>query len=83
MALIREKEDAAAKKVIRVFEEEPDLQILNGRYGPYISYKKNNYKIPSNVEPADLNLETCFKVIKLQQEKSETRKARTTAKKKA
>ena len=83
VALIREKEDAAAKKVIRVFEEEPDLQILNGRYGPYISYKKNNYKIPSNVEPADLNLETCFKVIKLQQEKSETRKARTTAKKKA
>jgi len=55
---------------------------LNGRYGPYIAYQKKNYKIPSTVEPADLNLETCFKVIELQKAKGENRKARSVVKKK-
>ena len=35
--LIREKKDAEAQKHIKKFEEEPELEILNGRYGPYIS----------------------------------------------
>ena len=47
-----------------------------GRYGPYISYQKKNYKIPENVEPADLSLEACFKVIELQKSKAETRKTK-------
>lgn len=81
--LIRDKQQLEAQKVIKTFAEEPDLQILNGRYGPYISYQKKNYKIPSNIEPADLNIETCFKVIELQKEKAEVRKTRSMAKKKA
>ena len=52
------------------------MQVLNGRYGPYIACKGKNYKIPENVEPADLNLEACFKVIELQQSKAEARKGR-------
>ncbi|WP_455673002.1 type I DNA topoisomerase [Phocaeicola sp.] len=80
--LITAKREAAEKKVIKTFDEEPDLQILNGRYGPYIAYQKKNYKIPENVEPKDLNLETCFKVIELQKEKGETRKSRFAGKKK-
>ena len=77
------KKEAEAKKVIKTFDEEPELQILNGRYGPYISYKKENYKIPKTVEAADLTLEACFSVIKLQQEKGSGRKTtRSTAKKK-
>lgn len=52
------------------------MQVLNGRYGPYISYQKKNYKIPENVEPADLSLEACFKVIELQKSKAETRKTK-------
>lgn len=79
--LVKAKREAAEKKIIKTFDEEPELQILNGRYGPYISYQKKNYKIPENVEPKDLNLETCFKVIELQKEKGETRKARFSAKK--
>ena len=58
------------------------MQILNGRYGPYIAYQKKNYKIPENVEPADLNLDACFKVIELQKEKSETRKVVRSSRKK-
>lgn len=80
--LIREKQDAAAKKVIKTFDADPDMQILNGRYGPYIAYQKKNYKIPENVEAADLTLDACFKVIELQKEKAEVRKVRGGVKKK-
>ena len=81
-ALIREKQDAETKRVIKVFKENPDLQILNGKYGPYIAYEKKNYKIPEHIEAADLSLDACFKVIELQKEKAETRKLRHTAKRK-
>lgn len=80
--MLKDKQEAEAKKVIKTFAENPDLQILNGRYGPYIAYQKKNYKIPENVEPADLNLDACFKVIELQKEKSETRKVIRSARKK-
>lgn len=82
VALIREKQDAETKRVIKVFKENPDLQILNGKYGPYIAYEKKNYKIPEHIEAADLSLDACFKVIELQKEKAETRKLRHTAKRK-
>lgn len=67
--LIEIKRKAEAEKIIKTFEEEPELQILNGRYGPYIAYKGSNYKIPKSVIPQDLNLETCMEIIKLQEEK--------------
>lgn len=74
--LIRDKQDAAAKRVIKTFAENPDLQILNGKYGPYISYEGKNYKIPDSIDASFLNVEACFKVIELQKEKAETRKIR-------
>lgn len=82
--LIRNKRQAEAQKLIRSFAEEPEMEILNGRYGPYISYKGNNYKIPKEIEPRDLNLEGCFKVIKLQEEKASAspKRGRFAAKKK-
>lgn len=79
---IKAKQEAAENRVIKTFDEEPDLQILNGRYGPYIAYQKKNYKIPENIEPKDLNLEGCFKVIELQKSRNETRKVKYSAKKK-
>ena len=81
IALIVAKRESVENKIIKTFDEEPELQILNGRYGPYISYEKKNYKIPENVEPKDLNLEACFKVIELQKAKGETRKTRYSKKK--
>ena len=64
--LIQNKKDAEAKKHIKKFEEEPELEILNGRYGPYITYKGNNYKIPKDIIPQDLSLDACREIIKLQ-----------------
>ncbi|MGL5980991.1 MAG: type I DNA topoisomerase [Phocaeicola sp.] len=82
LTLMKEKAEAAAKKIIKLFQEDPNMQILNGRYGPYIAYQKKNYKIPADVVPADLTLETCFKVIDLQKQKGETKKSRAATKKK-
>ena len=81
VGLILSKREATENKIIKTFESEPELQILNGRYGPYISYEKKNYKIPENIDPKDLNLDACFKVIELQKVKGETRKARYSKKK--
>lgn len=80
--LIRNKVEAEEKKFIKSFDEDPDMQVLNGRYGPYICYQKKNYKIPENVEPADLNLNACFKIIELQKSKAETRKVKMAARRK-
>jgi len=79
--LIQAKREAAENRIIKTFDDQPGLQVLNGRYGPYISYEKKNYKIPENVEPKDLNVEACFKVIELQKVKGEARKVRSTRKK--
>ena len=81
IAVIESKREAAENKVIKTFEDEPGLQILNGRYGPYIAFEKKNYKIPENVEPKDLSKDACFKVIELQKMKGETKKPRYSKKK--
>ncbi|WP_294082827.1 type I DNA topoisomerase [Proteiniphilum sp. UBA5384] len=62
--LIEAKEKKDREKVIKTFDEEPELQVLNGRYGPYIAYKKSNYKIPKSTgKPEELLLEDCRKII--------------------
>ena len=61
--IILEKREAEKKKVIKTFEEDPDLRILNGRWGAYIKYKKNNYRIPKNKKAEELTYEECMKLI--------------------
>lgn len=61
--LIEAKRDKDEKAVIRIFDEEPDLKVLNGRWGPYISFNKKNFKIPKKVEAEKLTLEECMKII--------------------
>jgi DNA topoisomerase I len=61
--IIEEKRKADQQKIIREFKEEPKLQILRGRYGPYISYDKLNYKIPKGQKAEELTLEDCRDII--------------------
>jgi DNA topoisomerase-1 len=55
----REKE---RKKVIKDFSDK-HIQVLNGRYGPYIAFEKKNYKIPKGTDPESLTPEQCMEII--------------------
>ncbi len=62
--LIEKKRAADANKTLKTFDEDADMQILNGRYGPYIKYKGGNFKIPKTVaDPAALTLDECRKIV--------------------
>ncbi|XWN35331.1 MAG: type I DNA topoisomerase [Roseivirga sp.] len=64
IALIQAKRKADAEKLIKCFDEQPDLQILNGRWGPYIKSGSKNVKIPKEVEdPKALSLEACLELV--------------------
>lgn len=58
--LIEAKREADRNKTIKLFPENPDVQVLNGRFGPYIKAGKKNVKIPKDKVPADLTLEECL-----------------------
>ena len=68
--LIKEKLNAEAQRHIKQFAEEPELEIMNGRFGSYIAYKGSNYKIPKDIVPQDLTLDACHELIKLQENKT-------------
>lgn len=61
--LIVAKRDSEAQKVLKTFAEDADMQVLNGRYGVYICYKKQNYKIPKGTDTENLTLEQCRAIV--------------------
>lgn len=61
--IIEEKRVKDLKSTIKEFDEDPEMKVLNGRYGPYISYKKKNFKIPKGTDPENLKLEDCHKLV--------------------
>ena len=71
IALIEGKRVKDEQRFIKKFEEDPEMEILKGRFGPYISYQKANYRIPKTVtDPTILTLEDCKKIIAEAGEKS-------------
>lgn len=60
--IIEAKRKADAEKFIKGFEENDEVQVLNGRWGPYIKVGKQNVKIPKDKIPEDLTLEECLKL---------------------
>jgi len=75
--IIESKRQLDKEKVIKKFDEEPELQVLRGPYGPYISFKKKNYRISKREDPAKLSLEECKKIIN----QASSRKKKTQGKK--
>lgn len=75
--LIEAKKEADKNKFIKTWDENPDIQVLNGRYGPYIKAGKKNVKIPKDKEPSELTLEECIELA----EKAPEKKARYAKKK--
>jgi DNA topoisomerase-1 len=78
--LIQEKQKRDADKQIKSFPEDTNLRILNGRFGPYSSYNKTNYKLSKKLIPAELSFEEVMKIIKEAPEKQEKSKAKKTSK---
>ncbi len=62
IALIEESRNKETKKVIADFPD-AGIQILNGRYGPYLKKGKENYRIPKKQDAASLTLEDCLAII--------------------
>lgn len=61
--LIDAKREKEKNAVIRSFPEDSDLRIMNGRWGPYISYKKENCRIPGGTKAEELTYEACMKLV--------------------
>ncbi|WP_114751053.1 type I DNA topoisomerase [Pleomorphovibrio marinus] len=66
IALIKEKREADAKRHIKSFDEDADLEILNGRWGPYIKFGKKNFKIPKDKNAEDLTYSETIAIIENQ-----------------
>lgn len=81
--LIEEKRKKDSEKTISIFGEgDEEIQVLNGRYGPYITYQKGNYKIPKGTDAATLTEEQCKEIIKnTERTSSKSKKTSKTEKK--
>ena len=63
VTMIEAKRKQEEENRLRVFDEAPGLEVIKGRFGPYISFEKNNYKLPKGTDPMALTLEDCKKII--------------------
>jgi len=80
VTLIDKKREDERNRVIQLFEAE-GIQVLNGRYGPYIVQNELNYRIPKSTNPATLTADDCLKLILDQAGKPTNKKKKGTAKK--
>ncbi|MCX8104781.1 MAG: type I DNA topoisomerase [Ignavibacterium album] len=61
--VIEAKRVSDSEKFIKVFDEDPTVQILNGRWGPYLKAGKRNIKLPKDREPSSFSYEECLELI--------------------
>ena len=66
ISIIEEKREAEKNKVIAVLGEQNEYQVLNGRFGPYFTFEKNNYKIPKSIDPKTLTADKCKELVEQQ-----------------
>jgi DNA topoisomerase-1 len=62
--IILMKRELGIGAIILEFEQDPNIRVINGRFGPYIKYKNANYKIPKHLKPSLLTYEDCMDIIK-------------------
>jgi DNA topoisomerase-1 len=60
--LVLAKRQSDIDKYIKSFPENPEVQVLNGKFGPYLVVDKNNYKLPKDIDPKNLTLEECLAI---------------------
>jgi DNA topoisomerase-1 len=79
--LIEAKRKVERERVIKVFSERPDVQLLNGRWGPYLAVGDLNYRIPKGADAHKFTLEDCLEIAA--DEKNASAKSRFKSKKKS
>lgn len=81
--ILKEKQEADANKIIKIFPEDENVQLLNGRWGAYLKIGKNNYKLPKTADPEKLTYEECIEISQNQEKpKGKGRATKTTKAKK-
>lgn len=78
--VIEAKRKSDAEKLIKTFDENPEIQILNGRWGPYLKAGRQNVRLPKDRDPSSFTLEEC---IKLAEESAKTKSKKKGKKKKS
>ena len=65
VALINEKRQQEEKRHLKTFQEDSKLEVIDGRYGPYLAYDGKNYRLPKNMHQraAELSFEDCMAII--------------------
>ena len=76
--MMHRKHQEEAERHLKTFEEDAELEVLNGRYGPYITYKGSNYRLPKAMheKAKDLTYEECMEIINGQNEKPAAKPAK-------
>ena len=71
-ALIEESRNAEKQRHLKTFDEDAKLEVMNGRYGPYISYDGKNYRLPKNLHEkvTELSYDECMAIVKKEQQRS-------------
>ena len=76
--MMHHKHQEEAERHLKTFPEDAELEVLNGRYGPYITYKGNNYRLPKAMHERakELTYEECMQIVNGQAEKVAARQAK-------
>ena len=71
LELLTAKKDAEAKSHLKTFEEDKELEVRTGRFGPYVSWKGKNFKLPKKeaTRAAELTYEECLAIVKAESQK--------------
>lgn len=70
--LIEERRDKVIKSLLKTYDEDPAIRVLQGRWGPYLSYKKMNIRLKKDVDIEKLTLNECRQLIEAESKKPKT-----------
>ena len=71
-AIIEDSRNVEKQRHLKSFEEDAKLEVMNGRYGPYISYDGKNYRLPKSFHEkvTELSYDECMAIVKKEQQRS-------------